>query len=65
MRQSQTVAGQSNSGELVAMDRSVARTWLIVIILGGIHIQRQDVQVRIEGSADPVLLRVLLECLRA
>src|SRR6266567_8072880 len=35
MRQSQTVAGQSNSGEFVAMDRSVARTWLIVIILGG------------------------------
>jgi hypothetical protein len=33
--------------------------------VGAIHIQRQDVQVRIEGSADPVLLRVLLECLRA
>ncbi len=33
--------------------------------VGAIHIQLQDVQVRIEGSADPVLLRVLLECLRA
>ena len=33
--------------------------------VGTIHIQLQDVQVRIEGSADPVLLRVLLECLRA
>ena len=33
--------------------------------VGAIHIQLQDVQVRIEGSADPVLLRVLLECLQA
>jgi len=33
--------------------------------VGAIHIQLQDVQVRIEGSADPVLLRVLLEYLRA
>jgi transposase len=33
--------------------------------VGSIHIQLQDVQVRIEGSADPVLLRVLLECLRS
>src|SRR5260370_42081474 len=32
--------------------------------VGAIHMQLQDVQVRIEGSADPVLLRVLLECLR-
>jgi transposase len=33
--------------------------------VGAIHVQLQDAQVRIEGSADPVLLRVLLECLRA
>jgi transposase len=31
---------------------------------GAIHIQLQHAQVRVEGSADPVLLRVLLECLR-
>ncbi len=32
---------------------------------GTIHIELRQAQVRIEGSADPVLLRVLLECLRA
>jgi transposase len=30
---------------------------------GTIHIQLPYVQVRVEGSADPSLLRVLLECL--
>jgi len=30
---------------------------------GTIHVQLQDVQVRVEGSADPGLLRVVLECL--
>jgi transposase len=30
---------------------------------GMIHIQLQDVQVRVEGSADPGLVRVVLECL--
>jgi len=30
-----------------------------------IHIEFRQAQVRIEGNADPVLLRVLLECLRA
>ena len=30
---------------------------------GTIYIQRQDVQVRVEGSADPGLVRVVLECL--
>jgi transposase len=30
---------------------------------GTIYIQLQDVQVRVEGSADPGLLRVVLECL--
>jgi len=29
-----------------------------------IHIELRQAQVRIEGSADPALLRVLLECLR-
>ena len=31
---------------------------------GAIHIQLKHAQVSIEGSADPVLLRVLLECLQ-
>lgn len=31
---------------------------------GTIHIQLPHAQVRVEGSADPVLLRVLLECLQ-
>jgi transposase len=30
---------------------------------GIIHIQMQDVRVRVEGSADPGLVRVVLECL--
>jgi transposase len=32
---------------------------------GSIHIELQQAQVRIEGNADPALVRVLLECLRA
>jgi transposase len=32
---------------------------------GTIHIELGQAQVRIEGSADPTLVRVLLECLRA
>ena len=32
---------------------------------GTIHIELRQAQVRIEGSADPGLVRVLLECLRA
>ena len=31
---------------------------------GSIHVELRHAQVRIEGSADPALLRVLLECLR-
>ena len=31
---------------------------------GTIHIQLPHAQLRVEGSADPVVLRVLLECLR-
>ena len=31
---------------------------------GTIHIQLRQAQVRVEGSADPVVLRVLLECLQ-
>jgi transposase len=32
---------------------------------GTMHIELRHAQVRIEGKADPALLRVLLECLRA
>jgi len=32
---------------------------------GTIHIELRDAQVRIEGNADPALVHVLLECLRA
>ena len=32
---------------------------------GTIHLELRHAQVRIEGSADPALVRVLLECLRA
>jgi transposase len=32
---------------------------------GTIHLELRHAQVRIEGNADPALLRVLLECLRA
>jgi transposase len=32
---------------------------------GTIYIELRQAQVRIEGSADPALVRVLLECLRA
>lgn len=32
---------------------------------GTIHIEMRQAQVRIEGNADPALVRVLLECLRA
>jgi transposase len=31
---------------------------------GTIHVELRQAQVRIEGSADPALVRVLLECLR-
>ena len=31
---------------------------------GTIHIQLEHAQVRVEGGADPVVLRVLLECLQ-
>jgi transposase len=32
---------------------------------GTIHVEFRQAQVRIEGSADPALVRLLLECLRA
>jgi len=31
---------------------------------GTIHVEFRQAQVRIEGNADPALVRVLLECLR-
>jgi len=32
---------------------------------GAIYVELRQAQIRIEGNADPVLVRVLLECLRA
>jgi transposase len=37
---------------------------LLVSSAGTIHIQLQHAQVRVESGANPVLLRVLLECLQ-
>lgn len=37
---------------------------LLAASAGTIHIQLQHAQVRVESGADPVLLRVLLECLQ-
>jgi transposase len=46
---------RSPSGE-----RSGSSSWS-----GTVHIELRHAQVRIEGGADPVLLRVVLECLRS
>jgi transposase len=43
-------------------DSSLARS-SATLPAGTIHIEFRQAQVRIEGSADPALLRVLLECL--
>jgi hypothetical protein len=37
---------------------------LLASSAGTIHIQLQHAQVRVESDANPVLLRVLLECLQ-
>jgi transposase len=37
---------------------------IVMPVPGTIHIELRHAQVRIEGGADPALLRVLLECLR-
>jgi hypothetical protein len=66
MRQSQAVAGQSNFGEFAAADGSLREPGSSAASsVGTIDIQLQHAKVHIEGGADPVLLRVLLECLRA
>jgi transposase len=36
----------------------------VSVSAGTIHIELRHAQVRIEGSADPAVLRVLLECLQ-
>ncbi len=45
----------SSPGELESLPRQES---------GTIHIQLGHAQVRVEGNADPMLLRVLLKCLR-
>ena len=46
------------------MELSCQQSALPRALPGTIHIKLGQAQVRIEGSADPALLRVLLECLR-
>ncbi len=43
-------------------ERSCAQS--VPAFAGRIHIELRQAQVRIEGSADPAVLRVLLECLQ-
>ena len=61
----QTVAGASNCGEMRSTAASCPEPGASLASRAGtIHIQLQHAQVRVEGGADPVLLRVLLECLQ-
>ena len=43
---------------------TVTVTAVLASSAGTIHIQLQHAQVRVESDANPVLLRVLLECLQ-
>ena len=55
------VAGESSS----PLPASCAEPGgLLAVSAGTIHIQLQHAQVRVESGANPVLLRVLLECLQ-
>ncbi len=53
-----SVAGTSPSAPEISCERPSTSS------SGRIDVELRDAQVRIEGNADPVLLRVLLECLR-
>ncbi|HKF03692.1 MAG TPA: transposase [Candidatus Sulfotelmatobacter sp.] len=57
------IAAES-SALLTSSSREPAAACLLPSWSGTIHIQLPHAQVRLEGSADPVLLRVLLECLQ-
>jgi transposase len=56
------VAGESSTGLPAASLHEPGA--LPTFSSGTIHIQLQHAQVRVEGSADPVALRVLMECLQ-
>jgi transposase len=62
VRESTALATAAHREHSLSADRtpSTAST-----VPGTIHIELRHAQVRIEGSADPGLVRVLLECLRA
>lgn len=55
------VAGESSTPPLVSRSEP---SDLLTVSAGTIHIQLQHAQVRVESGANPVLLRVLLECLQ-
>ena len=55
------VAGESSTPPPVSRSEP---SDLLTVSAGTIHIQLQHAQVRVEGGANPVLLRVLLECLQ-
>lgn len=55
------VAGESSTPPPVSRSEP---SDLLTVSAGTIHIQLQHAQVRVESGANPVLLRVLLECLQ-
>lgn len=55
------VAGESSTPPPASLS---APGGLLAASTGTIHIQLQHAQVRVESGANPVLLRVLLECLQ-
>jgi transposase len=55
------MTGESSSSRLTTSLREHASP---AMTSGTIEIQLQHARVRIEGSADPLIVRVLLECLR-
>lgn len=54
------VAGESSTAPSATCTEP---SGLLAFSAGTIHIQLQHAQVRVESGADPVLLRVVLECL--
>ena len=55
------VAGESSTPPPVSRSEP---SDLLTVSAGTIHIQLEHAQVRVESGANPVLLRVLLECLQ-
>ena len=62
-RQAKLLPVRVTSDNSEALPTSLREPSPLLVSSGTIHIQLPHAQVRLEGSADPVLLRVLLECL--